>query len=232
MGAAHLFSEIGGKDFTYFYDCIIAVTKRNGAYLIYSTPDVSIFFDGSMLQDNLTDESAIPEVPGIYKCKIKYFFFKNSHPEGPLEHDAIITIESPEKIDFGFEDQIDIEEPKTDDRDILAKLYGKSLTSFHDCIIAVGKPINNTFLRYYSTYLIHSTPNLSEMLEDDILTDYVKDVTKIPKEIGVYRCNIKYTCFKCSHPLDHDEYDSFITIESYQKLNIGFSGQMENAGTD
>ena len=68
-----------------FYKCLIAVT-----------------FDGSDLEDNLTENKNLPKEAGIYKCVIRYHSFKCNIPIDPEEWDCNVTIESCELVGVSF----------------------------------------------------------------------------------------------------------------------------------
>lgn len=88
----NLFDALSGKNEPTFYDCIIVVTKYNGAYLIKSDPGLEDAFDGQDLDDNLTDTTNLPSEPGVYKCQIRYHGFESHHPLDPVEWDVNVSI--------------------------------------------------------------------------------------------------------------------------------------------
>lgn len=93
-----LTKQLKGENTPYFYDCIIAVTKYNGSFLVESEPSLDDAFDGCDLGDNLTDKSNLPKEAGIYKCKIRYHAYKSHHPLDPVEWDIDVNIVSCEAV--------------------------------------------------------------------------------------------------------------------------------------
>jgi hypothetical protein len=83
-----------------YYKCLIAVTFDCRSFLIKSENNLNELFDGSNLEDNLTNIKQIPKKEGIYKCVIKYHPFKTNIPSEPQEWDHNITIENIELIDI------------------------------------------------------------------------------------------------------------------------------------
>jgi hypothetical protein len=84
----------------FFIKCIIAVTFDMRYFLVEVEDNHEEAFDGSDLEDNLTDKKLLPKEPGIYNCLIKYHTFKCNIPIDPEEWDCYITIEKCEKIDL------------------------------------------------------------------------------------------------------------------------------------
>ena len=93
-----LIKELKGENDPIFYDCVIAVTKYNGAYLIKSNHSLDDVFDGCDLLDNLTDSRNVPKEAGVYKCKIRYHCYKSHHPLDPVEWDVDVSITSCEQV--------------------------------------------------------------------------------------------------------------------------------------
>jgi len=94
--------ELMGVSEPSFFNCIVAVTSENNAYLIESDKDIEEIFDGSELEDNLTNNKLIPKDPGVYNCVIRYYSFRSNIPMDPIEWDCEITIEKCKKIDISF----------------------------------------------------------------------------------------------------------------------------------
>lgn len=82
--------------------CLIAVAFDGRAFLIKAENNFEEAFDGSDLEDNLTDIKQLPKEAGIYKCIIKYNSFKSNIPIDPEEWDCNVTIESCELVDVSF----------------------------------------------------------------------------------------------------------------------------------
>lgn len=81
-----------------FHSCIIAVSFDGNAMLIKAENNLEQAFDGSNLEDNLTNDKLLPKEAGIYKCLIRYHSFRCNHQLDPIEYDCNITIESIELI--------------------------------------------------------------------------------------------------------------------------------------
>ena len=94
--------ELSGIHEPSFHKCLIAVTFDGWAFLVKSENNFEEAFDGSYLEDNLTDIKQIPKEAGIYKCIIRYHSFKCNIPIDPEEWDCNITIESCELVDVFF----------------------------------------------------------------------------------------------------------------------------------
>lgn len=94
----NLLDELRGKNETEFHNCIIVVTKYEGAYLVKSDPSLYDAFDGQDLSENLTDTTNLPSEPGIYRCQIGYHYFKSHHPLDPVEWDVSVSIVSCEPV--------------------------------------------------------------------------------------------------------------------------------------
>jgi hypothetical protein len=92
-----------------FFKCIIAVTSDKRSFLIMSfgdgenIPFLEDLFDGSELEDNLSDKKNLPTESGVYKCIIRFHSFKSNRPDDPVEWDSNITIESCELIEISFD---------------------------------------------------------------------------------------------------------------------------------
>ena len=85
-----------------FNKCLIAVTFDGRAFLIKTENNFEEAFDGSDLEDNLTDSKQLPKEAGIYKCVIRYHSFKCNIPIDPEEWDCNVFIESCELVDVSF----------------------------------------------------------------------------------------------------------------------------------
>ena len=66
-------------------------------------PFLEDLFDGSELEDNLSDKKNLPTESGVYKCVIRFHSFKSNRPDDPEEWDSNITIESCELIEISFD---------------------------------------------------------------------------------------------------------------------------------
>lgn len=94
-----LIKKLNGDSDPVFFDCIVAVTSCSELYLIESdSPLGDMVFDGCDLEDNLTDMKNAPNIPGVYRCKVRYHVYRSHHPLDPVEYDANLTIESYKKI--------------------------------------------------------------------------------------------------------------------------------------
>jgi hypothetical protein len=85
-----------------FHKCIIAITTDNRAFLVKTENNFEEAFDGSDLEDNLTDKRLLPKESGIYKCVIRYHSYRSNIPIDPEEWDCNVTIESCELINIPF----------------------------------------------------------------------------------------------------------------------------------
>lgn len=83
-----------------FINCIIAVTFDGRAFLIKAENNLEEAFDGSDLDDNLTNKNLLPIEAGIYKCVIRYHSYKYHHPQDPVEWDCNVSIESWELVEI------------------------------------------------------------------------------------------------------------------------------------
>lgn len=83
-----------------FNECLIAVTFDGRAFLIKTENNFEEAFDGSDLEDNLTDTKNLPTEAGIYKCVIRYHSFKSNMILDPEEWDCNVTIESCERMEL------------------------------------------------------------------------------------------------------------------------------------
>jgi len=93
-------------------------------------------------------------------------------------------------------------------------LFGKNEPVIHEVIVAVT---------IYNRAFVVSITGINEedfdgLYDGDELEDSLSDKQNLPKEPGLYKCQIRYHTFKCHHPLDPVEWDSSITIESCIKL--------------
>lgn len=85
-----------------FDKCLIAVTFDGRAFLIKTENNLEEAFDGSDLEDNLTNSEKLPKEAGVYKCVIRYHSYTCNIPIDPEEWDCQITIESCELVDVYF----------------------------------------------------------------------------------------------------------------------------------
>lgn len=97
-----LLEELMGIYAPSFNKCLIAVTFDGSAFLIKTENSLEEAFDSSDLEYILTDVKQIPKEPGIYKCVIRYQYFKCNIPIDPEEWDCKVTIESCELVDISF----------------------------------------------------------------------------------------------------------------------------------
>jgi len=94
------------------------------------------------------------------------------------------------------------------------RLLGIYEPTFHECLIAVSITGTGT--------LIKTDKKFAEYLDGTDLEDNITDFRDIPKEPGIYKCTIKHHTFKCNIPSDPDEWDSIITIEKYELIDVPF----------
>lgn len=96
----------------------------------------------------------------------------------------------------------------------MKQLLGIHEPSFNKCLIAV------TFDG--RAFLIKTKKNFEEAFDGSDLEDNLTDIKNIPKEAGIYKCIIKYYSFKCNIPIDPEEWDCNVTIDSYELVNVSF----------
>lgn len=110
--------------------CISAI---DGVGMIISVDDESLmeseFFQGSLLEDNITEEKTIPKEPGFYIAKIKIHSFQCNMPDDPVEYDEVISLEEVQlivrdkttgRINFGEDGKIE-KEPIIDKRQLIKR---------------------------------------------------------------------------------------------------------------
>lgn len=96
----------------------------------------------------------------------------------------------------------------------LKQLMGIYEPSFNKCLIAV------TFDG--RAFLIKTENNFEEAFDGSDLEYNLTDAKNLPKEVGVYKCVIRYHSFKCNIPIDPEEWDCNVTIESCELVDVSF----------
>jgi hypothetical protein len=96
----------------------------------------------------------------------------------------------------------------------LKKLMGMHEPSFNKCLIAVAFDGR--------AFLIKTENNFDEAFDGSDLEDNLTNIKNIPKEAGIYKCVIRYHSFKCNIPIDPEEWDSDVTIESCELVDVSF----------
>ena len=86
------------KSFTSIYNCLIAVTSDQQAFLIKSEPNISEVFDGCDLDDNISERGSIPRTAGIYKCEIELYSYWHDPRFEPGEWETDFSILNIEEI--------------------------------------------------------------------------------------------------------------------------------------
>lgn len=106
----------------------------------------------------------------------------------------------------------------------LIDLLGETKPSFHNCIIAV------TFDR--RSFIVTFEDAVEDAYDGSDLEDNLTDTKNIPKEPGIYRCVIRYHCFKCNIPIDPEEWDCRVTIESCELIKVCDDFERKEATND
>lgn len=98
--------------------------------------------------------------------------------------------------------------------ELLLQLTGKSKPAVHNCIIAVDE--------CGAGVLLKSEPSLYEhdLFDGLFLEDNLTNKKEIPKDAGVYRCQIEVQSFRCNHPEDPEEWDMTVVLKNVEKLQI------------
>ena len=100
------------------------------------------------------------------------------------------------------------------EKTLLEELMGIYEPSFNKCLIAVTLD--------GSAFLIKTENYIEDVFDSSDLEYILTDVKQIPKEPGIYKCVIKYQSFKCNIPIDTEEWDCKVTIESCELVDISF----------
>ena len=108
----------------------------------------------------------------------------------------------------------EINSPKMETEELLLKLYGRSDPHIHDCIIAVDERGVGV--------LLHSNPSLhsSEVFDDMFLEYNLTSTKEIPKDPGVYKCEIEVQSFRSNTLDDPEEWDMYVILKNVVKLKL------------
>lgn len=93
-----------GRNKPTYHEIYFAISNSNiggGGYsgIIVNCEDNLIdFFNGNLLEDNITEEKTIPTVAGFYKAKLYIKTLQCNHPQDPVEYDTITKLEDVELI--------------------------------------------------------------------------------------------------------------------------------------
>jgi len=84
-----------------FHKAIIVVIDEDDSFLLDSEPNIlnEDVFDGTHLQDQISEYQTVPKEPGVYRCSIRVVFTK-SWTDCGYEYDRETEIIDPQKIEL------------------------------------------------------------------------------------------------------------------------------------
>lgn len=116
--------------------------------------------------------------------------------------------------------KVGVRKTTDEERSIFTSIRRSSYVGYHLMIFAVDTE-GRGFVLASESDLYDGDLFDGPFLEDNIEND-------VPKEPGLYKCQVRIHSFRCNHPEDPEEWDLTITLEDIVKLKSELDDMLDN----